>query len=103
MEISSDFMTDNDIEEVPGRFVIHFKNTNKPPVHADDVLSIDTPDGSVQLLIPCTDGTIVLCDNNDCIIHDMVPDSQAWEGVNCIRDSVLNIQYDIEEIIPGYQ
>lgn len=95
-------MTDNDIEGVPGRFVIHFKNTSKPPVHADDVLSVDTPDGSIQLLILCTDGTIISCDNNDCIIHDMVPDSHAWEGVSRIRDSVFKIQYSVEEVIQGY-
>lgn len=102
MEMSSDFMADNDIEGVPGRFVIHFKNTSKPPVHADDILSVDMPDGSIQLFIICTDDTIISCDDNDCIIHDMVPDGQAWEGVSRIRDSVLNTQYNVEEVIQGY-
>ena len=85
------------IGETPiiSRYLIHFKNCNKAPVYADDYLIGSFLDDSI-INIECTDGTIITCKFDDCIIHDLSPDTETIEIIEIARKEIkqiINIDY----------
>lgn len=87
---------------IVGRYSIHFKNCGKAPVYANDYLIVSFLDDSI-INIECTDGTIVSCKFDDCIIHDLSPDAETIDIIENARKEIKQIMNVDDVDNPMYQ